>query len=83
MEETNVNRSGNSNIKSAGLETTKDTGAKIDYQNVESGRANHVADWRRFFAVSADQTLKFYPPQTKNGKVIVSPSQVVIDEGAS
>ena len=83
MEETNVNQSGNSNIRSAGLVTTKDSGAKNDYQNVENGGANHVADWRQLFAVSADQTLKFYPPRTKNGKVIVSPPQVVIDEGAS
>ena len=51
MEVTNVNWLGNSNLRSAGLsslqekvETTGDSGTKIDYQNVESGGGNHVAD---------------------------------------
>ena len=69
MEVANVNRSGSSNIRSARLSllqetmaTTRDTRTKIDYQNVKSGGGNHVADWRRLFAVLANQTLKFYPP---------------------
>ena len=80
MEVTSSCRLGSSNIRFARLslhqekvETTGDSGTKLDYQNVESGDGNYVADWRQLFAVSSNQTLKFYPPQRLNGKVIVAP----------
>ena len=40
-----------------------------------------TTDWRKLFTASADQTLRFFPPQPLNGKSIVVPPKRVFEEG--
>ena len=39
------------------------------------------ADWRSLFAASEDQTLRFFPPQSSDGKVRIAPLEEVFEEG--
>ena len=39
------------------------------------------ADWRKLFTASNDQTLRYYPPQSSNGKVRIAPLEKVFEEG--
>ena len=40
-----------------------------------------ITDWRKLFQATSDQTLSFFPPKNSNGKLIISPSLEVIEEG--
>lgn len=40
-----------------------------------------ASDWRKLFSASADQSLRFFPPQLTNGKSIVAPPLGVFEEG--
>ena len=40
-----------------------------------------VADWRKLFSASIDQSLKFFPPQMINGQLIVEPPEDIFEEG--
>ena len=39
------------------------------------------ADWRSLFTASEDQTLRFFPPQSSDGKVRITPPKEVFEEG--
>ncbi|XVE67823.1 hypothetical protein DITRI_Ditri09bG0019400 [Diplodiscus trichospermus] len=40
-----------------------------------------IANWRKLFSASADQSLNFFPPNVSNGKPYVSPPNEVFEEG--
>ena len=43
-----------------------------------------MADWRKLFSASTDQSLHFYPPQKLDNKVVVSsPSEVFEKESVN
>ena len=48
-----------------------------------SRKKTTMADWRKLFSAAKEQSLKFYPPQRANGKVIVSPPKEVFERGES
>ena len=51
---------------------------KTDFANVDT---KSVADWRKLFAATSDQTLRFFPPKILNGKTVVTPPPAIFEKG--
>ena len=87
MSENSANRSILGCDEAEGLKNSSDLGEASIRDRAEEvgekGKKEDVSstDWRKFFNASADQTLKFFPPQPLNGKSIVVPLSEVFEEG--
>ena len=54
---------------------------KKEGKQVKQADSTPVSDWRKLFAASKDQALKFFPPQSSEGRICVAPSKEVFEEG--
>ena len=42
-----------------------------------------VADWKSLFNAAEDHALRYFPPQTLDGRLVVAPPQNIFKEGES
>ena len=57
------------------------TGSMKERINVGKAENELATNWRKLFAASGDQSLKYYPPEESEGKVRVALPKEVIEEG--